>query len=157
MNINVTLFAQAIAFVLFIWFSKVVVWPGLMARVDARTKRIADGLAAAEEGKQALANSAKQVAEELNTARNRAAEIISTAEKRALQMIEEATVAETEAQNRVKAAAKAEIEQEAARAREALRDQVAALAVAGAEKILRREVNAQAHAELLTQLKQDLA
>jgi len=156
MNINVTLFAQAIAFVLFIWFSKAVVWPGLMARVDERTRKISEGLAAAEEGKQALAQSAKQAADELAAARARAADIIAQAEKRAAQMIEEAQGSARDAGDRELAAAKAEIEQEASRARESLRDQVAALAVAGAEKILRREVNAQAHADLLGQLKQDL-
>jgi len=156
MNINVTLFAQALTFVLFIWFTKAFVWPPLMTLLDARQKKIAEGLAAAEEGKQSLAKSAKQAADELSAVRARAAEITAQAEKRAAQMIEEAKMAARDEGGREKAAAKAEIEQEASRAREALRDQVAALAVAGAEKILRREVNAQAHADLLGQLKQDL-
>jgi len=156
MNINVTLFAQAITFVLFILFTKKFVWPVLMTVLDERQKKIADGLAAAEEGRQSLAKSAKQASDELAAARGRASEITAQAERRAAQMIEEAKTAAREEGNREKAAAKAEIEQETTRAREALRDQVAALAVAGAEKILRREVNAQAHADLLAQLKQDL-
>ena len=117
---------------------------------------IADGLAAAEQGKQALAVSARQADVEIAKARDRSAEIVGQAEKRSAQMIEEAKIAAQEAGNRELAAAKAEIEQETSRAREALRDQVAALVVAGAEKILRREVNAQAHADLLGQLRQDL-
>jgi F-type H+-transporting ATPase subunit b len=156
MNINVTLFAQAVTFLAFIWFTKAFVWPPLLRAIETRQKKIADGLAAAEEGKQALEVSSKQAGEELAKARTRAGEITAQAEKRATQMIEEAKVAAREEGNREKVAAKAEIEQETSRAREALRDQVAALAVAGAEKILRREVNAQAHADLLGQLKQDL-
>ncbi len=156
MNITVTLFAQMIVFLAFIWFTKKLVWPHLITVLEVRQKKIAEGLAAAEEGKQALAKSAKQATDELTAARNRASEITAQAEKRAAQMIEEAKASARDEGNREKAAAKAEIEQEASRAREALRDQVAALAVAGAEKILRREVNAAAHADLLSQLKQDL-
>lgn len=156
MNINLTLIAQAAAFAVFIWFTVKFIWPPLLNAIEQRQKQIADGLAAAEQGKQELSLSAKQADVEIAKARDRSAEIVGQAEKRAAQMIEEAKIAAQEAGGRELAAAKAEIEQETSRAREALRDQVAALVVAGAEKILRREVNAQAHADLLGQLRQDL-
>jgi F-type H+-transporting ATPase subunit b len=156
MNINLTLIAQAISFALFILFTVKFVWPPLMKAIEDRQKQIADGLAAGERGKQQLEASGKRADEEIGKARERAAEIVAHAEQRATQMIEVAKGAAKEEGNREKAAAKAEIEQEASRAREALREQVAALVVSGAEKILQREVNAQAHADLLTQLKQEL-
>lgn len=156
MNINFTLIAQAFSFGLFILFTVKFVWPPLMKAIEERQKRIADGLAAGEQGKQQLEASGRRASEEIGKARERAAEIVAHAEQRATQMIEAAKNAAKEEGNREKVAAKAEIEQEASRAREALREQVAALAMAGAEKILQREVNAQAHAELLTRLKQEL-
>jgi F-type H+-transporting ATPase subunit b len=156
MNINLTLIAQAVSFAIFIWFTVKFIWPPLLRAMEQRQKIIADGLASAEKGRQALELSAKQVDQDLAAARSRTAEIIGMAEKRAAQMIEEAKNAAREEGSREKLAAKAEIEQEVSRARESLREQVAALAVAGAEKILRREVNAQAHAELLTQLKKEI-
>jgi F-type H+-transporting ATPase subunit b len=156
MNINLTLIAQSISFALFILFTVKFVWPPLMKAIENRQKQIADGLAAGERGKQQLEASGKRANEEIGKARERAAEIVAHAEQRATQMIEAAKGAAKEEGNREKAAAKAEIEQEASRAREALREQVAPLAVSGAEKILQREVNAQAHADLLTQLKQEL-
>jgi F-type H+-transporting ATPase subunit b len=156
MNINLTLFAQAAVFLAFIWFTIVFVWPPLVRAIEARQKTIADGLAAADQGRKSLETSAKQAADEIEAARLRAGEILGQAEKRAAQMIEAAKSAAKEESGREKAAAKAEIEQDVSRARESLREQVAALAVAGAEKILRREVNAQAHAELLTQLKKEI-
>ena len=156
MYLNATFIAQMVVFFILGWFTMKFVWPPLMKALDDRAKKIADGLEAAEQGKQALDASSRQAADEIDKARNRAAEIISQAEKRSVQMIEEAKGAAREEGNREKAAAKAEIEQEAGRAREALRDQVAALVVAGAEKILRREINAQAHTELLSQLKKEI-
>ena len=156
MNINLTLIAQAVAFALFIWFTVKFVWPPMLRAIEARQKQIADGLAAAEQGKKSLESSSKQAEQAIQAARVRAAEIISQAEKRDAQMVEEAKVAAKAEGDREKAAAKAEIEQEAQRAREQLRDQVAALAVAGAEKILRREVDAKAHAELLDGIKKQL-
>jgi len=156
MNINLTLFAQAITFAAFIWFTAKFVWPPLMRAIQTRQKQIADGLAAGEKGRQELELSGKRASAELATARERAQEIVALAEKRAAQMVEEAKGVAREEGNREKGAAKAEIEQEVARARETLREQVAALVVAGAEKILRREVNAQAHAELLNQLKREI-
>ena len=156
MNINITLFAQAAVFAAFIWFTVRFVWPPLLRAIEARQKQIADGLAAAEQGKKSLETSSKQAERAIQEARARTAEIIGQAERRDAQMIEEAkTAAKTEG-DREKAAAKADIQQEAARAREQLREQVAALAIAGAEKILRREVDAKAHAELLDGIKKQL-
>jgi F-type H+-transporting ATPase subunit b len=156
MNINLTLLSQAAAFAIFVWFTTKFVWPPLMRAIEARQKTVADGLAAAEKGKQSLEISAKQADQALKEARDRAGEIIASAEKRAAQMIEEAKVAAREEGNREKSAAQSEIEQQISRAKEQLREQVASLAVSGAEKILRREVNAQAHADLLSQLRQEI-
>jgi F-type H+-transporting ATPase subunit b len=156
MNINFTLIAQALTFAAFIGFTIKFVWPYLLRAIEERQKTIADGLAAAEQGKRSLETSSRQAEEQLKQGRERAAEIVAQAEKRAAQMVEEARVQAREEGNREKVAAQAEIEQQAARAREALREQVAALAVSGAEKILRREVDAKAHAELLAQLKQEM-
>jgi len=149
MSINLTLFAQAITFAAFIWFTIKFIWPPLLRAIESRQKTIADGLAAAEQGKKSLELSSKQAEDAIRQARDRAAEILAQAEKRSAELIEEAKAAAKEESGREKAAARAEIEQEVARAREQLRDQVAMLAVAGAEKILRREVDAKAHAELL--------
>ena len=156
MNLNATLFAQTIVFIILALVTMKLIWPNVIAAIDERRKKIAEGLEAAEAGKRALESSSKQAGDEITKARGRAAEIIAQAEKRQVQMIEEAKNAARDEGTREKAAAKAEIEQETARAREALRDQVAALVVAGAEKILRKEVNAQAHAELLNQLKKEI-
>ena len=156
MNINLTLFAQAVSFTAFIWFTVKFVWPFMLRAIETRQKTIADGLAAAEQGRKSLETSTRQADEEIKRARDRAAEIISQAEKRAAQMIDEAKVAAKEEGGREKAAAKAEIAQEVTRAREQLRDRVASLAVAGAEKILRREVDAKAHGELLESIKRQL-
>jgi F-type H+-transporting ATPase subunit b len=156
MNINFTLFAQAIVFAAFILFTVKFVWPPLLRAIEARQKQIADGLAAADQGKKSLELSSKQAEQAIQEARLRAAEIIAQAEKRDAQMVEAAKVAAKAEGDREKAAAKADIQQEAQRAREQLREQVAALAVAGAEKILRREVDAKAHAELLDGIKKQL-
>ena len=156
MNINLTLFAQAVTFTAFIWFTVKFVWPHMLRAIETRQKTIADGLAAAEQGRKSLETSTRQADEEIKRARDRAAEIISQAEKRAAQMIDEAKGAAKEEGGREKAAAKAEIAQEVTRAREQLRDRVASLAVAGAEKILRREVDTKAHGELLESIKRQL-
>jgi F-type H+-transporting ATPase subunit b len=156
MNINFTLIAQAVTFALFIWFTVKVIWPHMLRAIETRQKTIADGLAAAEEGKRSLEAASRTSDEEIRKARARAAEVLSHAEKRSAQLIEEAKAAAKEEGNREKAAAKAEIEQAMTRAREQLRDQVASLAIAGAEKILRREVDARAHGELLESLKRQL-
>ena len=156
MNINLTLIAQALTFAAFIGFTIKFVWPYLLRAIEERQKTIADGLAAAEQGKRSLEISTRQATESVKEGRDWAAEIIAHAEKRAVQMVDEARTQAKEAGNREKAAAQAEIEQQVSRAREALREQVAALAVAGAEKILRREVDARTHADLLAQLRQEL-
>jgi F-type H+-transporting ATPase subunit b len=156
MNMNATLLAQAVVFALFIWFTAKFVWPHLIRAIEARQKTIADGLAAADQGRRSLEQSTRQAEDAVTQARARAAEIIAQAEKRDAQMIEAAKVAAKAEGDREKAAAKAEIAQEVSRAREQLRDQVASLAVAGAEKILRREVDAKAHADLLDGIKRQL-
>src|SRR3954471_10096781 len=145
MNINLTLFAQAVSFTAFIWFTVKFVWPHMLRAIETRQKTIADGLAAADQGRRSLETSSKQADQAIQAARARAAEIITQAEKRDAQMIESAKAAAKAEGDREKAAAKAEITQEVTRAREQLRNQVAALAVSGAEKILRREVDAKAH------------
>ena len=156
MNFNLTLIAQALVFAAFIWFTVKFVWPPLLRAIETRQKTIADGLAAAEQGTRSLEESTKQADASVAQARTRAADVIAQAEKRAAQMIEEAKNAAREEGNREKAAAKAEIAQELTRAREQLRNQVASLAVAGAEKILRREVDAKAHGQLLDDIKRQL-
>jgi F-type H+-transporting ATPase subunit b len=156
MNINATLFAQALVFFAFIFITAKYIWPMLQEKVDARQKTIADGLAAGEQGRKSLEVSSKQADQAIQDARGRAADIVTQAEKRAAQVVEEAKVNAKAEGEREKAAAKADIQQEVSRAREKLRDQVAALAVAGAEKILRREVDAKAHADLLDGIKKQL-
>src|SRR5262245_47046840 len=156
MNLNLTLIAQVISFSAFIWFTVKFVWPYMLRAIETRQKTIADGLAAAEQGRKSLETSTRQADEEIKHARDRAAEILSQAEKRAAQMVDEAKTAAKEESSREKAAAKAEIAQEVTRAREQLRDRVASLAVAGAEKILRREVDAKAHGDLLDSIKKQL-
>jgi F-type H+-transporting ATPase subunit b len=156
MNFTLTLIAQALAFALFIWFTVKFIWPPLMRAIEQRQKQIADGLAAGERGKQELEAAGKRAHEELAKARDRVGEIIGSAEKRDAQMLDEAKAAARAETDRILAAAKADIDQQIARAKEMLREQVAALAVAGAEKILRREVNSKTHAELLSQLKKEI-
>jgi F-type H+-transporting ATPase subunit b len=156
MNLNLTLIAQAVSFALFIWFTVKFVWPPMLRAIETRQKTIADGLAAAEQGRRSLETSTRQAEDAVREARERAAEIIAQAERRAAQMVDEARSAAREEGNREKAAAQAEIEQSVTRAREQLRDRVASLAVAGAEKILRREVDPKAHGDLLEAIKKQL-
>ena len=156
MNLNLTMVAQAITFAAFIWFTVKFVWPHMLRAVEARQKTIADGLAAAEQGRRSLETSTRDAETAISQARSRAAEIVAQAEKRATQLIDEARNAAKEEGSREKAAAKAEIAQEVTRAREQLRDRVASLAIAGAEKILRREVDAKAHGDLLESIKRQL-
>lgn len=152
MNIGITMISQAVAFALFIWFTVKFIWPPLMNAIEQRQRKIAEGLAAAERGKQDLELAAKRAAEEIQLARSKAGEIISQAEKRGAAVIEEAKNAAKAEAERIVIGAKAEIEQEVFRAKEALRAQVSVLAVAGAEKILKREIDAKAHAQLLSGL-----
>ena len=156
MNITLTLVVQAITFAMFIAFTVKFVWPHMLRAIETRQKTIADGLAAGEQGRRSLEVSKRQSYEALAEARGRAADVLTQAEKRAAQIVDEARSAAKEEGNREKAAAKAEIEQERTRAREQLRGSVAALVVAGAEKILRREVDARAHAQLLEDIKRQL-
>jgi len=156
MNINLTLIGQSITFFLFVWFCMKFVWPPVVTALEARRKQIADGLAAADRGKHELELAAKRATETLQEAKQKAAEIIAQAEKRASQVVEESKDAAKVEGDRQIAAAKAEIEQEIHRAREQLRGEVAALVVAGAEKILRREVDAKAHGDLLEAIKNEL-
>jgi F-type H+-transporting ATPase subunit b len=152
MNINATLLGQTIMFAMFVWFCMKFVWPPIIAALDARKKLIADGLAAGERGKHDLELAAKRSAEVLREAKEKAAEIISQGDKRASEIVEEAKAkAEVEAGN-IRARANSEIEQEVFRAREQLRTQVSAIALAGAGKILSREIDARAHNELLEKL-----
>ena len=156
MNINATLFAQFVVFFILALFTMKFVWPPLMKALDERAAKIASGLAAADRGKADLAAAEKRVQTELAGARDEVQKRITDAEKRAAVIIEEAKRTAADEGARIVAAAKADAEQQVNSAREALRGQVAALAVAGAEQILKREVNAEAHAALLSQLSAEL-
>lgn len=156
MSINATLLAQAIWFGAFIWLTMKFIWPPLQKAMQDRQKQIADGLAAAEKGRQELEAAAQRVTEELRKARDQASEILAQAEKRAGELVEEAKGNAKAEGERIVNAAKAEIAQEVNRAREQLRAQVAVLAVTGAEKILKREIDAKAHSELLRGLEAEL-
>jgi F-type H+-transporting ATPase subunit b len=156
MNFNLTLIAQAVTFALFIWFTVAVVWPYLLRAIETRQKTIADGLAEAERGRSSLADAEKQTEILLRDARNRAQEILAQAERSATQRIEESKGQAKAEGERIVAAANAQIQQEVQSAKQQLREQVAQLAVSGAEKILRREVDAKAHAAMLDQLKAQL-
>ncbi|SDG70795.1 F0F1 ATP synthase subunit B [Propionivibrio dicarboxylicus] len=156
MYVNATLVAQLVVFFILAWFTMKFVWPPIVKALDERATKIAEGLAAAERGKQSLELASKRSAETVREGKEKVVELLVQAEKQSQQIIEEAKAQARIEADKVIAGAKAEIEQEAARAREALRERVADLAIAGAEKILRREVDAKAHADLLAQIKQDL-
>ena len=156
MYVNATLVAQLVVFFILAWFTMKFVWPPIVKALDERATKIAEGLAAAERGKQSLDLAAKHSAETVREGKERVVELLVQAEKQSQQIIEEAKAQARIEADKVIAGAKAEIAQEAARTKEALRERVAELAVAGAEKILRREIDAKAHADLLTQIKQDL-
>ena len=156
MDINLTLFMQAAAFAAFIWFTAKFVWPPLMRAVGERQKQIEDGLATGEQGLQSLASTEKRIGELMVEAKSRSSEIIAQGEKLKTETIEAAKLQAKVEADRILAGAKAEIEQEVMRAKEALRNQVADLAVAGAAKILRREVDAKAHADLLAAIQREL-
>jgi F-type H+-transporting ATPase subunit b len=150
------LLGQAIWFAVFIWITMKFVWPPLQRAMHERQRQIADGLAAAERGKHEQELAAKRSAEVIREAKDRSNDIVAQAEKRAQQLIEEAKEQAKAEQAKIVAGAKAEIDQEVMRAKEGLRERVAELAVAGATRILRREVDARAHTELLGQLRQEL-
>lgn len=149
MNINLTLIGQLLSFALFVWFTKKYVWTPMLAALEVRKGTIADGLAAAERGQHEQKLAKQRSAEVLREAKAQAAEIVGMAQKRASEIVDDAKGDARDEGERILAAARAEIEQESNRAREALREKVAELAVAGAEKILRHEVNAEAHREIL--------
>ena len=156
MNPNLTLVAQAVAFALFIWFTVKFIWPPLLSAIEARQKQIADGLAEAERGRSSLSEAQKQTEVLLREARARAQEIMAQAERAASHRIEESKSQAKAEGERQLATAQAQIQQEVQSAKQQLREQVAQLAVSGAEKILRREVDAKAHAAMLDQLKAQL-
>jgi F-type H+-transporting ATPase subunit b len=155
-NLNATLIAQFVVFFILAMFTMKFVWPPLMKALDDRAKKITEGLAAADRGKAEMAAAEKRVQAELASARDEGQKRIGDAEKRAQGIIEDAKKTAAEEAARIIAAAKADAEQQVTKAREALRGDVATLAVKGAEQILKREVNASAHADLLTQLKAEL-
>jgi len=155
-NLNATLIAQFVVFFILAGFTMKFVWPPLIKALDERAKKIADGLAAADRGKADLAAAEKRVQAEMASARDEGQKRIGDAEKRAQLIIDEARKTAADEAARIVANARADAEQQVNKAREELRGQVATLAVKGAEQILKREVNASAHADLLNQLKTEL-
>ena len=156
MNINATLIAQLIVFGILVWFTMKFIWPPVIKALDERTNKIAEGLAAAERGKSDFEQAEKRVAAILAEGRQQVAEMVANADKRAAEIMEAAKQQASDEAAKILAQARADVAQEANRAREALRNQVGILAVKGAEQILRREIDANAHAELLGALKQEL-
>ena len=156
MSITGTLIVQMIVFLILVWFTMKFVWPPITAALDERAKKIADGLSAADKAKSELSMANQRVEQQLSAARNDAAKRLADAERLGQQLVEEAKAKATEEGAKIIAAAKVEAAQESTKARDTLREQVAGLAVKGAEAILRREVNAGVHAELLGRLKAEL-
>lgn len=156
MNLNATLFAQIVVFGILWWFTMKFVWPPITKALDERATKIASGLAAADKAKLELANANKSVQEQLSQSRDEISKRLADAEKRGNALIEEARARAAAEAAKIVAEAKADADQLAVQAREALREQVAVLAVKGAEQILRREVSAQVHADLLSRLKSEL-
>lgn len=156
MSLNATLFAQLVVFFILAWVTMSFVWPPIVKALDERAKKIADGLSAADKAKTELASANKRVEQQLAESRNETAKLLADAEKRALAIIDEAKKRAEDEGAKIVAAAKAEADQQSVKARETLREQVAALAVKGAEQILKREVDAGVHAELLTRLRTEL-
>ena len=156
MSITGTLIVQMIVFLILVGFTMKFVWPPIAKALDERAAKIADGLAAADKAKAELSAANKRVELELGKARNESAQRLADAERLAQSIVEGAKGRATEEGNKIVAAAKAEADQQAVKARDALRDQVAALAVKGAEQILRKEVNPTVHADLLSRLQTEL-
>lgn len=156
MHINLTLIGQSITFLIFVWFCMKFVWPFIRNAMDARTQQIAEGLSAAERAHRDLELAKDKVSSQLKDAKVEAASIIEQANRRAAQIIDEAKERAREEGDRIKVSARAEIEQESNRAREQLRAQVGALAVAGASRILGRAVDENAHRDIVDQLAQEL-
>ncbi len=156
MNLNATLIAQIVVFFILGWFTMKFVWPPIMKALDERASKIADGLAAADKAKADLALAEKKVVEEMRKARESAGDVRANAEKQAARILEDARAEANRIVAQAREAAEGEAATAAQRAKEDLRDQVAQLAVAGAERILRREIDAKVHGELLANLKQEL-
>ena len=156
MNINLTLIMQAIGFGLFIWFCQRTIWPWMMTQIETRQRQIAEGLQAGEEGRKSLLTAEKRVADMIAEARTKAGEIVATGEKFKAETIDQAKVEAQAERERIIAAAKAEAAQEYQMAREQLRNQVADVAVAGAARILQREIDPKAHAALLDEIRSEL-
>lgn len=152
MNINLTLFAQLAAFVVFVIFCMKIVWPPIMAMLDERKKKIADGLAEAERGMKQQELAEKNAEKKLAEAKQQASDILGQAQKRANEIVDGAKSVATDEGNRIKEAAHAEVEKEVNRAKEALRGQVSTIAIAGAERILKKEINASSHQDILDDL-----
>ena len=156
MNINLTLVIQMVVFALLIWFTMKVIWPPILGLMEARSKKIALGLAAAEKGQQDLANAGQLAEGVINEARKRANEIIDQAQRRANDMVEAARIKALEEGERLVATARGQIELATTKAREDLRKEVGRLAVSSASKLLGREIDASAHADLLGALAKEI-
>lgn len=156
MNINLTLFGQLISFIIFVWFCMKYVWPPIVAALEERKAKIADGLAAADRGVREQELAVKRAKEVIHSAKSDASEIIANAQKRAAEIVEESKTDARDEGERLLTAARAEIDKERNQAREELRGEVVALALAGAEKVLGREVNAAEHNEFLTKMSEQL-
>lgn len=152
MNLNLTLLGQAISFAFFVWFCMKYVWPPVLAALNERQAKIAQGLAAAEQGAQQREEAEQEIADLLNDAKAQAAEIVAQAQKRGNEIIEESKDGARSEGERLKLSAQAEIEQEVVQAREALRQQVSTIAVQGATKILGTEIDEKSHAKVLDEL-----
>jgi F-type H+-transporting ATPase subunit b len=155
-NLNATLFAQLVVFFILAWFTMKFVWPPIMKALDERVSKIADGLAAADKAKSDLALAERRATDEMRKARESANELRAGAERQGSQILDEARTEAARIIAAARTAAEGEAGVAAQRAKEVLRDQVALLAVAGAERILRKEINAAAHADLISQLKAEL-
>ena len=152
MNFNATLIGQMITFAVFVWFCMKYIWPPLMAALEERNTRISEGLAAAQRGQQDLEDAQAKVSDSLNEAKQQAQEIINQAQKRANEIVDEAKGTARDEADKIKVAASADVDQQINSAREELRKEVSAIALAGAEQILKREVDAKAHAAVLDEL-----
>jgi len=155
-DINMTLLGQSIAMLVFVWFCMKFIWPPIMTAIEERQKEIADGLAAAERGQQSLDKAKAESDEIVDDARKQATQILDQAHARANEIVAEGKTDGIKERERQLAAATAEVEQESNRAREELRGQVSAIAVASAEKILQREIDAEAHDDILSKLAAEL-
>jgi F-type H+-transporting ATPase subunit b len=152
MNFNATLIGQSITFIVFVWFCMKYIWPPLMAALEERNARISEGLAAAQRGQQDLENAQAKISDSLKDAKQQAQEIINQAQKRANEIVDESKDSAREEADKIKVAASADIDQQVTAAREQLRKEVSVIALAGAEQILKREVDAKVHAEVLDEL-----